>query len=94
MVNMHYVYLLKSTKQNWTYIGCTDNLERRFTQHQRGEVRSTAFYTPLKLVYYEAYSSKTDARSREIKLKKHSQTKELLLNQLSNSLNEASSSNG
>ena len=42
---------------------------------------------PWKLVYYEAYCSENDARKREIKLKKHGQTKELLLQSIENSLN-------
>ena len=83
---MYYVYVLKSTAHNWSYIGCTDDLRTRFSRHKRGEVKSTQFYRPLKLVYYEAYASKTDARSREHKLKNHSQTKELLFAQIEKSL--------
>ena len=61
---MHYVYLLKSTKENFTYIGSTDNLERRFLEHNNGKSQATKFYAPFKLIYYEAYANKDDALSR------------------------------
>ena len=91
---MHYVYVLCSTTKKWIYIGCTDNLKIRYAQHERGEVTSTKSHRPLKLIYYESYLNKTDARAREHRLKNHSQTKELLLKQLENSINMALSSNG
>ncbi|MCX6797174.1 MAG: GIY-YIG nuclease family protein [Candidatus Doudnabacteria bacterium] len=86
---MHYVYVLCSTIKQWVYIGCTDDLKIRYKQHQNGEVTSTKSHRPLKLIYYESYASKTDARSREYNLKHHSQTKELLLKQLENSIQGA-----
>ncbi|PIR97297.1 MAG: hypothetical protein COT91_02065 [Candidatus Doudnabacteria bacterium CG10_big_fil_rev_8_21_14_0_10_41_10] len=67
---MHYVYLLLSSKKKWIYIGCTDDLKRRFLDHQKGKILSTKAYKPLCLTYYEAYLNKTDARTREIELKK------------------------
>ena len=91
---MHYVYVLCSTIKKWIYIGCTDDLRVRYKQHQNGEVFSTKAHRPLKLVYYESYLDKVDARSREYKLKNHSQTRELLYKQLEKSINEALSSNG
>lgn len=89
---MHYVYVLKSLKQKWIYIGCTDDLKIRFTKHQKGGVRSTQFYRPFKLVYYEAYLSKTDARKREVELKQNSQQKEFHLKRIGNSISMAPSS--
>ena len=83
---MHYVYLLKSLKDDWKYIGYTDNLRTRFDKHQNLEVKSTKAHAPFKLIYYEAYPNKSDARAREYKLKTHSQTKELLYKQLESSL--------
>ncbi|MDP3986487.1 MAG: GIY-YIG nuclease family protein, partial [Candidatus Veblenbacteria bacterium] len=66
---MNYVYLLKSTKAKWTYIGQTSDLRQRLAQHKAGQVRSTKGHLPLELVYYEAYDNATDARKREIELK-------------------------
>ena len=91
---MYYVYILKSQIKKWTYIGSTDNLKVRFTDHQNGRVKSTKPYRPLELIFYEAYKNKTDARKRELELKNHSQKKEILFKQIENSLTMASSSNG
>ncbi|MDP3935343.1 MAG: GIY-YIG nuclease family protein [Candidatus Giovannonibacteria bacterium] len=68
---MHYVYILKSLKDNKLYIGHTDDLKRRFVEHNRGNVASTKYRRPLKLVYYEAYLDEEDAKVRE-KSFKHS----------------------
>ncbi|HBZ36542.1 MAG TPA: hypothetical protein DEO26_02360 [Candidatus Veblenbacteria bacterium] len=35
-INMHYVYLLKSNKANWSYIGQTSDLRKRLAQHKAG----------------------------------------------------------
>ena len=85
-LRMHYIYLLSSTNKKWIYVGCTDDLKVRFKQHQNGEVKSTKAHRPFKLIYYEAYISKTDALAREYKIKNHSQTKELLYKQLEKSI--------
>jgi len=68
---MYYVYLLKSTKCKFIYIGSTPDLERRISEHNAGKNYSTKFYVPFKLVYYEAYADKRDALDREHKLKHH-----------------------
>ena len=68
---MFYIYLLKSLKTQKIYIGYTNNLRRRFEQHNNGENKSTKFQKPWKLIYYEAFLSKSDAMTREKKLKHH-----------------------
>lgn len=60
-----YVYVLRSKRDNQFYIGSTNNLERRFKQHQRGENISTAKRLPLELLYFEGHQSKADALRRE-----------------------------
>jgi putative endonuclease len=62
---MHYTYVLKSLKDSLLYIGSTDNLKRRFTEHSEGRVRSTKCRKPLKLIFYEAFSNKEDSVRRE-----------------------------
>ncbi len=57
---MHYIYVLKKERKEW-YIGYTNNLKRRFSEHQKE--------WPCELVYYEAYRSEKAARQRERKLK-------------------------
>ena len=68
---MYYVYLLRSNNHDFIYVGSTPDLNRRVLEHNRGNVQSTKFYRPLKLVYYEAYIDKIDALDRENKLKHH-----------------------
>ncbi len=68
---MHYVYLLKSKKQDFFYVGSTNDLRRRFLEYNSGKELSTKFYAPFNLVYYEAYQSRKDAVMREKKLKHH-----------------------
>jgi len=66
---MFYVYLLKSRKDNNLYLGSTNDLKRRFKEHNLGLVTSTKFRAPFDLIYYEAYKSENDARRREQNLK-------------------------
>jgi putative endonuclease len=79
---MYYVYILKSLKRKWFYIGCTDKLNKRFKQHNNSRVRSTKAYLAFELIYYEAYKDKGLARKREIELKNSSQQKEILYKRL------------
>lgn len=64
-----YVYILKSVKYNFIYIGFTDNLKRRFKEHNAKLVLSTKHYAPLDLIHYEAYRNEKDAKRREEYLK-------------------------
>jgi len=66
---MYYVYVFHSLKDNKFYIGYTTNLEKRTLSHIKGEVKATKNRQPLKLIYYEAYSDKRDAKGREKFLK-------------------------
>ena len=62
---MYYVYILYSLKDQDFYTGYSSNLKQRLSEHQNGLVDSTRHRRPLKLVYYEAYISESNARSRE-----------------------------
>ena len=66
---MYYFYVLLSDTDNGYYYGSTTNLKRRVLEHQNGEVTSTSYRTPLKLVYYEAYEILQQARFREQQVK-------------------------
>ena len=66
---MHYVYALKSQKDNKNYVGYTKNLKLRFEQRQKGLVASTKNRRPLKLIYCEACINQQDATHREKYLK-------------------------
>jgi len=66
---MHYLYILRSAKDNDFYTGTTSNLRRRFKEHNSGKNFSTAPRKPFDLIYYEAYLLKADAEARERYLK-------------------------
>ena len=66
---MYYVYILKSLKDNSLYIGYTSDLKKRFTDHNNGKSLATKYRKPYKLVFYEAFTDKIDAKHREIYLK-------------------------
>ncbi len=66
---MHYVYLIKSTRFDWVYVGSTSDLEKRFREHNAGAVRSTKFRRPYVLLYHESYATAAEARMREKKIK-------------------------
>ncbi len=66
---MYYVYLLFSEKDKQLYKGFTLNLKIRIESHDGGLVKATKFRRPLKLIYYEAYLNRIDAKRRELFLK-------------------------
>ncbi len=66
---MAFVYLLKSLKEDWVYVGSTNNLVKRLEQHNRGEARSTKFRAPYKLIYFEEFDKISSARAREKEIK-------------------------
>ena len=64
-----FVYLLLSEKDNRTYLGSTDNLDRRIFEHNNGQNKSTRHRRPLKLIYTEEKENILEARQREKFLK-------------------------
>jgi putative endonuclease len=64
---MYYVYVLRNSRQ--FYVGSTNNLRRRLSEHNNNKSFSTKNRGPWKLVYYEASLAEKDARLREIYLK-------------------------
>lgn len=83
---MYYVYILLSLRDSNIYTGFTSDLKRRYQQHQDGKVSSTKNRQPLKLIYYEAYLSESDARKREIYLKAGGKAKSELKLRLNDSM--------
>lgn len=67
---MFYVYVMKSMKDARLYTGYTNNLKRRFSEHNEKANKSTKHRTPFDLLYYEAYKSQADAKQREYNLKR------------------------
>lgn len=83
---MFYVYIIKSEHDGSIYTGYSNDLKRRFIEHNRGLSHSTKAGVPWILIYYEAYRSKADARYREDNLKKHAKAYGQLKRRIKNSL--------
>jgi predicted GIY-YIG superfamily endonuclease len=59
---MYYVYLIRSINHpDRKYIGCTEDLEKRLSNHNCGTTPHTAKYMPWKLVSYGAFPDKDKA---------------------------------
>lgn len=83
---MFYVYVLKSSQDEELYIGSTNDLKRRFKEHQNGESFSTKLRRPFELIYYEAYKNEKDARLREHSLKFRGNARRFLKERMKESL--------
>ncbi len=66
---MAFANILQSKTTGRFYIGSTDDLERRFSEHQRGKDLATRGRGPWKLVYQEQFEILADARRREYEIK-------------------------
>ncbi len=86
MAVMYYMYVLKSLKDEKLYIGSTDDLRRRLSEHNKGLNRSTKARRPFELRYYEACADERDARTREYNLKKDGKALGQLKRRISESL--------
>lgn len=78
---MYYFYILRC-KDNSLYCGQTNNLERRVNEHNFDKKKSAKYLRskkPVKLVYYEEFSSLRSALQREIEVKKWPKIKKELL---------------
>jgi len=66
----YFVYILASKKNGTLYIGVTDNLIKRISEHKNNLAEGfTKKYSIHILVYFEEYSDITEAILREKRLK-------------------------
>ncbi len=66
---MFYAYVLKSKKDGKWYKGLTNDLRKRFKQHNENKSSWTKNKGLWDLIYYEACLNEEDTRSREKYLK-------------------------
>ena len=66
---MYYTYVLLSLKDKKWYTGFSNDLKRRFKDHNKGLVYATTKRRPFKLIYYESCLNENDAKARETYLK-------------------------
>lgn len=52
-------------QDNKLYVGYTNNLNRRFKEHNDGKVSITKNRRPFRLIYFEGYLNQQDATARE-----------------------------
>ncbi|WP_309614857.1 GIY-YIG nuclease family protein [Flavobacterium sp.] len=62
---MYYVYAISSLERNYIYVGLTDNLERRFFEHNNGKNKTTKPYLPFKIIYTQEFETRLEARQKE-----------------------------
>ena len=74
---MYYVYILQSVVNLSYYKGSTDNLQRRFSEHNSGKEKSTSRYKPWKLAWYTSKPTRLEALLLEKKLKNLTATKKI-----------------
>jgi putative endonuclease len=66
-----FVYILANRRYGVLYVGVTNNLMRRLSEHRQKLVAGfTKTYGVTQLVYFEEHSSITEARAREHTLKR------------------------
>jgi putative endonuclease len=68
---MYYVYILRSLEGKY-YIGSTDNLQHRLSQHNDKTFKAwTNRYNGWELIYSEEYCTRKDALIRERQIKSY-----------------------
>lgn len=74
---MYFVYILRSKKDGGVYIGKTNDIARRLTEHNSGQTQSTKSRRPFVLIKKIECDSEFAAREIEKKLKKGYKREEL-----------------
>jgi len=75
---MWYIYILQCEDKS-LYTGITNNLERRFREHHKKTIHYTSYNPPVKILYKEQYSTKSEAAKREAQIKGWTRKKKLAL---------------
>ncbi|MBI4240064.1 GIY-YIG nuclease family protein [Candidatus Uhrbacteria bacterium] len=79
---MYYLYIVRSSVNKGSYIGITDNIEKRLMEYNQGKTKSLRHRIPVEFVYKEEFVSKGDARKRELQLKNNYQIRKMLLQKI------------
>lgn len=77
--NMNYTYILECSDKS-LYTGWTTDLKRRLAMHNQGKgAKYTCSRRPVKLVYFEEFTTKEEAMKREYAIKQLSRQEKLKL---------------
>ncbi len=63
---MYSTYILQSLKDLRTYVGYSNDFERRFQEHNQGRVKSTKHRKPFRLLFKEDFETEIEAKRREL----------------------------
>ena len=63
------MYIIQSSNSGRYYIGHTDEISRRLTEHNSGMAKYTRREKPWKVVYVENYATRSAAMRRELEIK-------------------------
>ena len=69
---MYFIYVLASEMAQKSYVGSTDDVERRLGEHNEGRGASTSKYRPWRILYTETFVTREEALEREKYLKSRS----------------------
>lgn len=70
MLHMHFVYMIQNTFSD-LYIGITENPDQRLKYHnEKRGAQFTKRASKFQIVFLEEYPTATEARKREIQIKK------------------------
>jgi putative endonuclease len=79
---MYTLYILYSEKLDRYYVGYSNDIERRLSEHNRKKGKYTDKGIPWILVYTEVYESKKEAKDRERYIKSR-KSKQFILDLIS-----------
>ncbi len=80
MIYNYYIYIVTNTFNKVLYIGVTNDLQRRVTEHKSAQgSKFTRKYKLHKLVYYEIFTDPENVIQREKQLKAGSRQKKIEL---------------
>ena len=76
----YFVYVISSDQNSKiiTYVGYTNNLERRLNLHNTGKGAKFTRGRRWKIIYTEKYATKNEAKSREYYIKKNRKFRNLI----------------
>ena len=75
----YYVYILKCA-DGTLYTGWTNNLDKRLSTHNEGlGAKYTRGRTPVEIIYYEEFSTRSEAQARETAIKSLTRSEKLNL---------------
>lgn len=73
MIYDYYIYILSNTRNTVVYVGISNNLNRRISEHKAGHgSQFVKKYNVTKLVYFEMHSDPENAIKREKQIKNYS----------------------